>query len=224
MNTICVFGDSLAKGVVLDSIKNRYTYLKESFLNLVSQKTGICFTNYAKFGCDIKRGYEIILKHEDELSKYDYVFTEFGGNDCNFDWASISEAPDCEHLPHTPLDEFISSYRKLIEKIIDFGGTPVMLSLPPLDSDKFFKWVSKGNNPDNILKWLGDVDHIFRWHKSYSESICELAHDMDVPLLDIRSAFLGESNFSQYICDDGMHLNSKGHRLISKKVAEFCAA
>ena len=101
---------------------------------------------------------------------------------------------------------------------------PVLLSLPPLDADKFFNWVSKGNSPENILKWLGDVDHIFRWHSSYNDVVCKLANELKVPLIDIRSTLLTKENYTDYICDDGMHLNKKGHKLISNKVAQFCTA
>ena len=40
---ICVFGDSVAKGVVFDEIKNKYTFLKENFVNLVQSKTSVPF-------------------------------------------------------------------------------------------------------------------------------------------------------------------------------------
>lgn len=224
MKSVCVFGDSLAKGVVLDSIKNKYTFLKDSFLSLVSQKTGINFTNYSKFGCDIKKGRDIFLKHKEELCNYDFIFIEFGGNDCNFDWKSISEHPDEVHQPQTSLDEFENIYRGIVSDIMALDAHPVLLSLPPLDADKFFNWVSKGNSPENILKWLGDVDHIFRWHSSYNDVVCKLANELKVPLIDIRSTLLTKENYTDYICDDGMHLNKKGHKLISNKVAQFCTA
>ena len=133
MKSVCVFGDSLAKGVVLDSIKNRYTFLKDSFLSLVSQKTGINFTNYSKFGCDIKRGRDIFLKHKEELCNYDFIFIEFGGNDCNFDWKNISEHPDEVHQPQTPLDEFENTYRGIVSDIMALNAHPVSVSYTHLD-------------------------------------------------------------------------------------------
>ena len=224
MKSICVFGDSLAKGVVLDSLKNRYTFLKDSFMSLVAQTTGISVSNYSKFGCDIVKGSDILLKHADELSKYDYTFIEFGGNDCNFDWKSISERPDDEHQPLIPLDRFKSCYDKLIKEVRAFHANPVMLTLPPLDAQRFFDWVSKGNNPNNILKWLGDVDHIFRWHRDYNDAVCEIAHENNVPLLDIRSTFTSMDDYTPYVCEDGMHYNSKGHKIIARQITDFCLA
>lgn len=222
MKSICVFGDSIAKGVVLDKIKNRYVYLKDSFTNIISSKADIKIENYAKFGCDIKKGYQIVSRHADELINYDYTFIEFGGNDCNFDWKSISERPFDEHLPSTPISSFTAAYENMLKDILNAGAKPIMLNLPPLDAQKFFNWVSKDNNPDNILTWLGDVDHIFRWHRDYNDAVCDIAVKNNIPLIDIRCAFLKLGNYSDYICDDGMHANEKGHRLIADSILQFC--
>lgn len=40
MQSICILGDSIAKGVVYDSQKNRYTISKESFGNRIAQELG----------------------------------------------------------------------------------------------------------------------------------------------------------------------------------------
>lgn len=222
MMSICIFGDSIAKGVVFDNIKNRYTYLTDCFINLISKKNNIKIDNYAKFGCDIKRGSEIVSKHSSSLSEYDYVFIEFGGNDCNFDWKSISEKPNEEHLPSIPLDTFCCEYKKTIDNIRSANALPIMLNLPPIDAQKFFNWVSKGNDASSILSWLGDVDHIFRWHKNYNDAVCDIASSNNVPLIDIRSAFTNLPDFSDYICDDGMHANYKGHQLIADTILNCC--
>ena len=51
IDSICAFGDSIVKGVIFDTIRGRYTYLKNSFANLFVNHTGIKVDNYAKFGC-----------------------------------------------------------------------------------------------------------------------------------------------------------------------------
>ena len=222
LRSICVFGDSIAKGVVLDNRKNRYTYIKDNFMNIFSRKSGIRTENYAKFGCDVIKGSKIISNHISELSEFDNILVEFGGNDCNFNWNRISEEPEKEHIPSTPIASFKEIYTKMIEKIRAAGSDPIMMNLPPLVAEKFFAWVSKGNNAGNILKWLGDVDHIFRWHRDYNDAVCEIAEKNSVPLIDIRSAFTELGDYSEYICEDGMHTNLKGHRLIADRMLSFC--
>jgi Lysophospholipase L1 and related esterases len=213
-----MFGDSVSKGVVLDAVRNRYTFLKEGFVSAFSSATGVAVDNFSKFGCTVGKGLGIVLKHSDTLSKYDYVVLEFGGNDCNFDWAEIAAAPEAEHLPATPLDTFITTYKTIIKDIRENGGRPVILSLPPIDSQKFFNWVSRGLNADNILKWLGDVDRIFRWQRSYNDAVLQIAEETKTPLIDIRSGFLSAPDFRELICEDGMHPSPEGHKLIFKTV------
>jgi hypothetical protein len=99
-----------------------------------------------------------------------------------------------------------------------------MFNLPPIDASRYFAWLSKGLNAENILKWLGDVDHIFRWHKSYNDAICLIAEETGTPLVDVRSDFFKTPDFREYLCDDGIHPNSKGHRLIFETVSRFASS
>ena len=112
----------------------------------------------------------------------------------------------------------------MIELVLENGSKPVLLTLPPIDPKRYFKWVSKGLNAANILAFLGDIQNIFSWQGLYSGVVSELSETFRIPLIDIRSAFLKEKNFNEYLCDDGIHPNSKGHLLISKTIEEKLAA
>ncbi len=223
LSSLCMFGDSVGKGVVLDTAINKYTFLKDCFVNLFSRATGTLVTNYSKFGCTITKGLTILNRHLDSLPKYDYTVLEFGGNDSNFDWAAISADPDAEHQPQTPLPLFKEEYHQMIDTVRAQGGRPVMLNLLPLDAQRFFNWISRGLNADNILHWLGDVDAIFRWHSSYNDAVCQVAAETDTPLIDIRSAFLEAGKYGDLFCADGMHPNAKGHKCIFERVAAYVA-
>ena len=221
MKTICMFGDSIGKGVVLDAIRGRYILLKDSFANLFSLNTGVIVENFSKFGCTITTGRKIVEKNLDKLSSYPYTVLEFGGNDCDFNWAAIAEDPENNHLPNTELDVFETSYAELIDQIISGGSRPILLSLPPLDAQRYFSWISKGKNAANILKWLGDVQQIYRWHEMYSLAVARLAAIKQVPLLDIRSTFLKAKNYFNLICEDGIHPNEAGHSYISNAINRY---
>lgn len=221
LQSLCIFGDSVTKGVIFDETRKKYVFLKECFVNLFAKQTGIQVDNYSKFGCTIKKGMDIVRRHIQDLIKYDYIALEFGGNDCNFDWAEIAAAPAAEHLPVTPIPEFKTSYSTLIEDIRNNGGKPLLLNLPPLDAQRFFSWVSKGISATNILSWLGDVDAIFRWHNNYNTAVQEIAQETGTPLIDIRSAFLKAGKYADLLCEDGMHPNSRGHALISQTIGAY---
>lgn len=212
--SICLFGDSIMKGVVLNDMRGRYTLLKKSFANLFCSGTGVVVENYAKFGCTIQAGIKIIEKQAASLAGYRYAALGFGGNDCDFDWSAVSEHPEKPHCAKTPLSEFEALYSEAIDKVTAFGSRPVLFSLPPLDSCRYFSWISKGLNPDNILHWLGDVECIYRWHEMYNLVVMKLAAVKNVPLIDIRRVFLEYGNYKELYCGDGIHPNEAGHLLI----------
>lgn len=215
VNSVCVFGDSVSKGVILDSA-NKYTVLRDSFANLLRSSANLVLRNYSRFGYTVSKGLDSLLKHRAELKDYDCVALEFGGNDCDFKWAEVSATPDAEHLPKTPIDLFLKKYTQMIEAVKRAGSTPALLSLPPIDAPRYFAWISRGLNPANILKWLGDVERIYRWHEMYNLAVCRLAKDTGTPLFDISSAFLETCHYQRLLCEDGIHPNEKGHELICR--------
>ena len=218
---VCVFGDSIAKGVIFDSIKGRYIFLKNNITDILNNRLGLKIDNYAKFGCTIQAGKKIIEKHLPKLARYKYTALEFGGNDCDFDWAAISERPDDEHLPKTPIDSFEEIYSEVIDTVAKSGSTPVLVSLPPLNAPRYFSWITRGLNAENILKWLGDIEHIYRWHEMYNLAVLKLAAIKKVPLIDVRKAFLKVRDYTRLYCEDGIHPNEEGHRLISNIIIEY---
>lgn len=221
IQSVCVFGDSVSKGVVFDSVQNKYTLLKNSFANMLVRNAHISIDNYSKFGCTVTKGGEVLKKHREDLRRYDYTVLEFGGNDCDLDWASVAAAPDSAHPAKTPVSVFEESYSELIDTVKKCGGNPVLLSLPPIDAKKYFAWVSRGLNADNILKFLGDIEFIYRWHEMYNLAVYRLAIAHRVPLVDISSAFLKTENYQNLICEDGIHPNEGGHRLIGDTISEY---
>ena len=223
-DSICAFGDSIMKGVIFDAIRGRYTFLKNSFANMFGANTGIRVDNYAKFGCTITAGKIIIEKHAAELPGYRYTALEFGGNDCDFDWAAVSERPDDTHLAKTPITDFEVIYSDIIDSVAASGSQPILFSLPPLNAHRYFSWVSKGLNAENILRWLGDEEHIYRWHEMYNLVVVKLASVKNVPLIDIRGAFLECRNYLSLYCEDGIHPNEAGHALISSVIKSVVPA
>lgn len=219
MKSICILGDSVVKGVVFDEEKGRYVFSRNSFDKLLSEKTGAVIKNWAKFGCTIEKGIEILKKKKELISNYDICLIEFGGNDCDLNWQEISKNPHKEHLANVPLERFKKEYIEVIEGVEETGSHPVLMTLPPLDSKRFFNWIARGLSKENIMTYLNmDVESIYRWHKNYNRVVKEIAMEENLPVLDINEAFSNLGDYSSYLCLDGMHPNEKGHRLI----AEFC--
>lgn len=217
--SICILGDSIAKGVVFDTTKNRYTITKNSFANRIANRWDVSVKNLSKFGSTVTDGVHRFLKQKDELEDCQTVFMNFGGNDSDFNWSAISETPDAQHDPKTGLDVFEDTYMELIEAVREEGKKPVLMNLPPVDHKRYFSWISRELNGENILKWLGgSSEFIYRWHEQYNIAVHKIARHTDVKLLDIRSAFLERRDYCDLLSADGIHPNEDGHDLIAEQI------
>lgn len=216
---MCVFGDSIGKGVLLQNDSDRYGLVKIDLNDLVKQKK-IILDNFSKMGSTVAKGLTIVKQQASQLSNYDTVFLEFGGNDCSYAWDEIAKNPLKEHSPKTPAIYFEKIYTEIIEEIKANGGNPIMLTLPPLVPERYFEWVSKSLNKENILMWIGSVDVIYRWQEMYNLKVILLAKKLAIPLIDIRSAFLNKRQYKEFLCEDGVHPNKLGYELIYKTIAK----
>lgn len=222
MKKICLFGDSISKGVIIDALHNKYTMTKNSFANIIAaEQSALSIQNYSMLGCTIAKGSSLITRHMKDVEDCDVMVLEYGGNDSDHDWAAIAAHPEQAHLPKTPLDEFAGKYLDIIAALKGMNKRILMLNLPPIDPHKYFQWFSRGLDGSNILGWLGGSDeYIYRFHESYNAQVCDIAADNGIRLLDIRSAFLEKKNYSDYLCDDGIHPNEKGHQLIAEVIED----
>ena len=92
------------------------------------------------------------------------MLLEFGGNDCDFDWAAIAADPEGSYVSKTPPETFESCYRRAIRLVEESGREPIVLTLPPIHSERYLDFICRdGLKKENILRWLGDVDAIYRW-------------------------------------------------------------
>ena len=221
MNTITAFGDSVLKGVIYENA--HYKVTDASFQKICEEYFGITIENKAKFGSTIAKGERVFERNLELIKNSDgkYVVLEFGGNDCDFNWKEVSEDPDRKHLPMSTIEHFIATYTEIISEIKKQGKIPVLLSLPPIDSKRYFQHISKGLSAENIMKWMReDKQYITNWHERYNIEIFKLAIANEVPVVDITSIFLEKKNYSQYLCADGIHPNVKGHRLIAEAIKQ----
>lgn len=71
------------------------------------------------------------------------------------------------------------------------------------------------------MQWMrNDQQFITNWHERYNIEIFKLAIATQVPVIDITSIFLEKKNYSRYLCNDGIHPNEEGHKLIAKAIEE----
>ncbi|WP_223068933.1 SGNH/GDSL hydrolase family protein [Paenibacillus caui] len=217
-----VSGDSISKGVIYDEARSKYVILEDNYVSLLQNKLKGAIRNTARFGNTLMKG--IVNLRKDVLKdKPNIVLIEYGGNDCDFNWNEIAVKPDSEHFPKTDFSMFEKMLTETIEFLKNQQITPILMNLPPLNADKYFKWVS-GNNPDaemNIMKWLGSVTKIYWWQERYNSIILKVSEMTKTKMIDVRGAFLEHPDFTKFLCIDGIHPNKDGHRIICEKVVEF---
>jgi len=219
MEKVAAFGDSVMKGVIYEDA--HYRISDSSFQKICEESFGITIENKAKFGSTIARGERVFERNLELLKDCDckYVVLEFGGNDCDFNWKEVSADPDKKHFPMSTISNFTATYTDIISEIKKMGKTPVLLSLPPIDSARYFKHISRDLSEENIMKWMrNDKQYITNWHERYNIEIFKLAIANEVPVIDITSVFLEKKNYSRYLCEDGIHPNDEGHKLIAEAI------
>jgi lysophospholipase L1-like esterase len=216
-----VFGDSILKGIQLNTISRRYHVDNNIDVKMLSEKFSLNIVNRSKLGCTVTKGETMLDKYLDESPDCTAILMDFGGNDCDFDWKSISENPDAEHEPNTPIGRFVKVYTDIIKKINENGIRPVITNLPPLEPQRYFDWLCRGLNKINIMRWLDGVNTIYRYQEMYSHTIEEIARTTKTMLVDLRGRFLKEMRIGKFLCEDGIHPNTEGQSLITQGLAEF---
>lgn len=127
-----IYGDSIMKGVFFDSSAGKYRTLPGTMLEKFAEKHNLQIKNRSRFGCTISKGEKILEGALQKPEKRDFLLMEYGGNDCDFDWAAVAECPLGRHQPHTPPESFEKAYRGMVARVSEQGARPVAMSLPPL--------------------------------------------------------------------------------------------
>lgn len=214
--TITIWGDSILKGYSLDESGSRYIVLKNNCVDRFARETNTLISNHASFGMTTGKALGRIARsvERNPPAKNDIILVEFGGNDCDYHWSEISERPDDCHLPNTPIESFSGKMQAIIDAFRKYSIEPILMTLPPLEPNRYLDWISKGLSKDNILRWLGDVNKIYRWQEAYNEIVVDTAQKNGLRLINVRKNFLTNDRFTDSLCADGIHPNEAGHDTI----------
>lgn len=224
MQNLVIFGDSILKGIIYSSDKKKYEFSNDNKYEELQRKYGITVVNNCKMGATIDKGLAIAEKRLESCNEDTVVLFEYGSNDCDYDWSAISDDPAGLHLPRIPEAEFAKKYSKAISLAKEKGARVVLSSLIPISAEKFMSWISRGRSYYNILKWLGDVDHLARWQLHYNDLVGNIAADNDCELFDLRHFFSVRNRNGVLLCEDGMHPTQEGHNLIVSSLGRLVSA
>ena len=212
--TVALWGDSIGRGVLYDEVSGRYRISPENLCAMLQKDFGRNVRNYARMAATARDG--LARMTPDRMEQGGIAVLQFGGNDCDLDWRAVSRDPFSNHTPRLQLDEFRSTLRTLVERAQLNHMKPVLITPPPVDSERYFKWISRNLNAENILKFIGDIHHMYRWQERYANAVTAVAHDTGAKLIDLRDAFLAEYNIRHLLCSDGIHPNERGYQLFNE--------
>ncbi len=217
LNSISIFGDSILKGVVFDEIMGKYRQVKKSATEMFSSSKNVPVNNYSRFGNTSDRmltKIDFLLEND----KSNVVLLELGGNDCDFNWDKIAENPKGHHIENVAYSKFKKNINTIIDKIIGAKKDPIIMTLPPIDSERYFNWVAKndGERAKNIMSFLGDKTKIYRNQELYAGALERIGYDRGLHIINVRESLLSIPKYSDYLCLDGIHLNEKGQKLVKK--------
>jgi len=221
IESVSIWGDSIGKGIVYDEERSRYAICRDNYA-LRLRQIGFPVENHSMMGFTVCQAIERL--DERDMRPGGVAAIEFGGNDCDLDWKAVSESPDVYHEARTPLNVFKDTLASMVKRVQAFDMRPVLVVPPPIDAEKYFLWISKNLNPKAILKYLGDVHHIYRWQERYALAVAEIGSRLNCTVINLRDALLAARDFKSLLCVDGIHPSGKGHELIWREVNALIAA
>lgn len=218
IKNIGVLGDSILKGVVVDELSGRYKFLKENAAHLFGKTNQVMVSNFSKFGCTTKKALKQLPSVLAKDTASEIFLLELGGNDCDYDWDAVCEHPDGRHFPNVSLREFKKNIAAIVDALLAAGKRPVVMTLPPIDSERYFNWIVGQNKTrkDNLLRFLGDKNYIYRHQELYASALEKIARKYKLYTVQVRDRLLAVPKYSDYLCADGIHLNELGQKLLKK--------
>lgn len=221
---LVALGDSIIRGVILKTQNDdmRYTLSDLNIVDRCGRQLQCDVVNLGKMGCTVPKGESILERSVDRIYGAKYVLLEYGGNDSDYDWAAIAQSPNESHLPKTPLEEYESSYVRVIQKVRQMGCVPLVLSLPPMDAERYFRFFTQkmtATMRDNILSWLnGSTNTIMSGHELYNMATWKVAQRTHSQWIDITSGLIAGHQSHCYLCEDGIHPNELGQEYIANTI------
>lgn len=218
---IALFGDSILRGIILGD-DNRYHISKEVDWQGIEQKFDISIENCSKMGLCVDGGKEKLIAYLKTNPQIDSIVIEYGGNDSDYQWNMVSKNPNGNYLPKTDLYQFSTNLMDIVQMIREHNIRPILMTLPPIIAERYFNFiVNQGNDRNNIATFLGDIQIIYRRQELYSNEIAKVARILNVDIVDVRQKFLQAYDIDAFYCQDGIHPNTEGQKLIVDAFAGY---
>ena len=120
-----------------------------------------------------------------------------------FDWKAIAANPSGRHESNIDLVAYKALYINKIAQTRAQGYEPVLVSLPIIDENRYFAYITRGmsmQERQTILYWLGGkTERLRNIHALYNLSLFRLAALQCVHIVDITSPMLASTQFDEFL-------------------------
>ena len=142
-----------------------------------------------------------------------------------YDWQAIAADPSAKHNPQMDLVAYKALYTNRIAQARAQGLEPVLVSLPIIDENRFFAFITRGmsiQERKNVLYWLGGhIERLRNIHALYNLALFRLAATQCVHIIDITSPMLASDHYDQLLEQDGITLSPEGQALVDDELASL---
>jgi len=142
-----------------------------------------------------------------------------------FDWKAIALNPGGHHEPKIDIVAYKALYTSKIAQARASGHEPVIVSLPIIDENRYFAYITRGMSMQerkSILYWLGgNIGRLRNIHELYNLSLFRLAALQCVHIVDITSPMLASTHFDELLNQDGITLSPAGEALVDNELVSL---
>lgn len=139
-----------------------------------------------------------------------------------FNWRAIAADPSGRHESNIDLVAYKALYINKIAQARARGLEPVLVSLPVMDENRYFAFITRGMSMQerkNLLYWLGGkTERLRNIHELYNLALFRLAATQCVHIIDITSPMLATPNYSELLEQNGVTLSEAGESLVNAEM------
>ena len=140
-----------------------------------------------------------------------------------YNWQAIAANPSGQHEPVMDLVAYKAQYTNKIAQARAHGQEPVLVSLPIMDENRYFAFITRGMSMQerkNLLYWLGGkTERLRNIHALYNLSLFRLAAQQCVHIIYITSPMLASAHYEQLLEQDGVTLSPEGQQLVDNELS-----
>ena len=142
-----------------------------------------------------------------------------------FNWREIAADPSGRHESNIDLVAYKALYINKIAQARAHGLEPVLVSLPVMDENRYFAFITRGMSMQerkNLLYWLGGkTERLRNIHELYNLALFRLAATQCVHIIDVTSPMLANPNYSELLEQDGVTLSAAGEAVVAREMRKL---